>query len=228
VSEIIVEIRAAEGGADAKDLVRRQLAIYAKTAALHNLGIEILDERPAQVVIAIRGRKAETIFAQEPGGHRWQRVPPTEKRGRVHTSTVTVAVLPVTSSDIERVDEREIEWKAVRGTGKGGQARNKTSNAVHMVHRPTGLIVRVESSRSQWANREAAVRILAARLADAERATRQTQEASTRRRQVGSGQRGDKVRTVRVQDNRVVDHRTEKRTTLERYERGHILDLSAA
>jgi peptide chain release factor 1 len=121
--------------------------------------------------------------------------------------------------------EREIEWQATRGSGKGGQARNKTSNAIIMKHVPTGVQVRVESERSQAQNREAALRLLSARLLAAETEKRDAAEASSRRTQIGTGQRGDKIRTIRTQDDSVVDHRTGKRTTVARYEKGFIEDL---
>lgn len=146
----------------------------------------------------------------------------------MQTSTITVAVMPVpgrTDSKTFNLPEHEIEWQATRGSGKGGQARNKTSNAVIMKHRPTGVQVRVESERSQTQNRETALRLLSARIAAAETERREVAEAASRRIQIGTGQRGDKVRTIRTQDNSVVDHKTGRRTTVARYEKGFIEDL---
>lgn len=222
---VIVEIRAAEGGADAKDLVPEQFAIYASYAKLLGLKYEILDDRAAMLVFEVEGKGAEKAFAQESGGHRWQRVPPTEKSGRRHTSTVTVAVMPVRDQVVAEISESDIEWQATRGGGSGGQARNKTSNCVQMRHRPTGIQVRVESARSQLLNREQAFRLLGARILAEQSLVSETAERLERRRQVGSGQRGDKIRTIRLQDGQVTDHRSGKRISTARYFRGHIKEL---
>lgn len=120
----------------------------------------------------------------------------------------------------------DVEWKATRGSGAGGQHRNVTDSAIDMTHKPTGITVHVENERSQYQNRSLALRVLAARVDELERQRRDGRERSERRRQVGTGMRGDKIRTVRVQDGRVVDHRTNKRTSLERYLAGHLEDVS--
>ena len=138
---------------------------------------------------------------------------------------MTVAVLPVVHSDIQKVNERDLEWTAVRGSGAGGQARNKTSNAVQMTHLPTGLTVRVETDRSQHVNRETARRILAARIAASAVDRERSVQDRNRRQQVGSGMRGDKIRTVRLQDDIVVDHRTGKRMKASRYRQGFLDEL---
>lgn len=222
---VIVEIRAAEGGDDAKMLVEQQYRVYALYMTRHGLLCEFLDLRPGMFVFEVSGPRAAELFAHEGGGHRWQRIPPNEKRGRVHTSTVTVAVLPVERSQSAELEEGSTEWVATRGSGAGGQARNKTSNAVVMKHIPTGLTVRVESERSQWQNRQTATRFLAAKVAGQQRDSKATALASDRRRQIGSGERGDKIRTVRIRDNRVTDHRRGKRTSATRYLAGHVEDL---
>lgn len=225
MSAVIIEIRAAEGGADARDLVHVQFSVYCRYCERHDLDVEILDERPGLIVAEVNGRHVGDLFRLEPGGHRWQRVPPTEKRGRRHTSTVTVAVLPVASDRGASISERDIEWKATLGSGNGGQARNKTSSCVQMKHKPTGISVRVESERSQLLNRESAFRLLSARIAELEQSGRAQERSSERRQQLGSGQRGDKIRTVRLQDDSVVDHQTGKRTSAGRYLRGFVDDL---
>lgn len=186
----------------------------------------ILDDRPGLIVAEVAGSGCHDLFRHEPGGHRFQRVPPTEKRGRRHTSTVTVAVLPVTRDEGQSISERDIEWQATRGSGKGGQARNKTSNCVQMKHTPTGIQVRVESERSQLLNRESAFRLLSARIAEFEKGSRDRSRSSERRDQVGSGQRGDKIRTIRLQDDIVVDHRSGKRMSAARYMRGFVEEVA--
>lgn len=177
------------------------------------------------LVAEVTGRKAGRLFRLEPGGHRWQRVPPTEKRGRRHTSTVTVAVLPLEEKISVAIRERDLEWQMIRGSGNGGQKINKTSSCVRLRHVPTGIAVRVETERSQYQNRETALRWLSAKLADDETARQQNDRASWRRQQIGSGQRGDKVRTVQLQHGTVIDHRTGKRVKAGRYLKGHVAEL---
>ena len=147
-------------------------------------------------------------------------MPPTEKRGRVHTSTITVAVLPEPADAVVRLDERDLEETTMRGSGAGGQHRNKTDSAVRLVHRPTGLVVRVESERDQSQNRRTARAVLRAKLWELEQARRVGARAADRRAQVGSGMRGDKRRTIRTQDDQVTDHVTGRAWRFKAYARG--------
>lgn len=156
---------------------------------------------------------------------RFQRVPPTEKRGRVHTSTVTVAVLPEATQARIQIPEKDLRWAVCRAGGKGGQHVNKTNSAVQLTHLPTGTQLRVESTRSQRTNKEAARAMLAERLRRAAEDRQRRSRASQRRQQTGSGMRGDKRRTIALQRDSVVDHQTGHRTTWKRYARGHIDDL---
>lgn len=172
-------------------------------------------------MLRVNGKGATVTFADEPGGHRWQRIPPTERRGRVHTSTVTVAVLAEPQDAQIVVDERDIEVTTMRGSGAGGQHRNKTDSAVRMVHRPTGIDVRCESERSQHDNRATALAVLRARIWQAQQDALHGARADDRRRQVGSGMRGDKRRTIRVQDGQVNDHVSGKQWRFRDYERGN-------
>lgn len=180
----------------------------------------MLERLPGLLSFRASGKGAKAVFADEPGGHRWQRVPPSEKRGRVHTSTVTVAVLPEPSQNEIRVDERDIEVKTTRGTGPGGQARNKTESCVIVKHKPSGLTVRCDEGRSQWQNRELALALLRARLWDARLTADKDERAATRRLQVGTGMRGDKRRTIRCQDGIVTDHISGRKWRLSDYLRG--------
>ncbi|MFT3770344.1 MAG: peptide chain release factor-like protein [Minicystis sp.] len=166
------------------------------------------------------GKEADVVFRDEPGGHRWQRVPPTEKRGRVHTSTITVAVLPEATEAQIRLDPRDLEMDTCRGSGAGGQKRNKTESTVVIRHVPSGIVVRCETERSQHQNRATALALLRSRLWAAAEAERTGNVAATRRGQVGSGMRGDKRRTIRCQDGVVTDHVTGRRWNLRAYERG--------
>lgn len=160
------------------------------------------------------------MFADESGGHRWQHVPRNERHGRVQTSTITVAVLPEPSDVDVRIALGDLEFSTCRGSGAGGQKRNKTESAVIVRHIPTGLTVRCETERSQSQNKATAMALLRSRLLRAEQEKVFGDRASDRSRQVGSGMRGDKRRTVRVQDDGVHDHVTGRRWTFKAYSRG--------
>jgi peptide chain release factor 1 len=182
--------------------------------------LEILDQRPGLIVLRAVGERASESFAEEAGGHRWQRIPPSEKRGRVHTSTITVAVLPEPFFAEITVCEKDLVWSTCRGTGSGGQKRNKTESTVVLKHLPTGIQVRCETTRSQLKNRELALLLLRARLWEAAQARLSQQRASQRKQQQGSGMRGDKRRTIRCQDGQVTDHVTGRKWELRAYLRG--------
>lgn len=166
------------------------------------------------------GAGAEKAFADEPGGHRWQRVPPTERHGRVHTSTITVAVLAEPNDRDLVIAECDLDWAYSRGSGAGGQNRHKTESAVDLTHLPTGIVVHCESERSQLQNRAIALVQLRARIFADRRAKEERERAAERRAQVGSGMRGDKRRTIRCQEGTVVDHPTGKTMRLREYLRG--------
>jgi len=121
---------------------------------------ELVEARPGFAILRIHGCRAKKLFRQESGGHRWQRIPPTERRGRYHTSTVTVAVLSEPTERELHIDQRDLEWKTCRGSGAGGQHRNKTDSAVQLRYKPSGLSVRVESERSQTKNKVSALALL--------------------------------------------------------------------
>ena len=191
----IVEIRAAEGGDDAKLLVLEQLRIYHNLASRRGYSLSLVEASDG--FISFRTPSIDD-FSNESGGHRWQRVPPNERRGRVHTSTITVAVLPIPSESDLRIDSKDLEITTTRGSGPGGQARNKTESCVVVRHIPTGTVVRCDGERSQPQNRATALSILRARLLDASSRSRKGTEDASRRTQVGSGQRGDKIRTIRT------------------------------
>lgn len=148
------------------------------------------------------------------GGHRCQRVPPTERRGRTHTSTVTVAWMPVPPSHRSSLRQADVEETHHHAGGPGGQHQNKTLSAVRLRHVPTGLIVDVRSERSQHQNRATAWSLLSTRLAAGEHEQSRIQRAGTRRQQLGTGQRGDKIMTWRWQDGWVTDHRSGRKGRL--------------
>lgn len=159
------------------------------------------------------------LFKDEGGGHRWQRVPPNERRGRVHTSTVTVAVLDPHPQEKLTLNLADVEIVATRGTGPGGQHRNTTNSCIVATHRPTKLTARVDM-RSQHRSKELALQILAAKLKAIADEKVSGEANATRAAQIGSGMRGDKVRTYRTQDDQVKDHRTGKSWRLSAWSQG--------
>jgi peptide chain release factor 1 len=181
---------------------------------------EIVEQRAGFCVLRFTGARVAEVFAGEAGGHRWQRVPPNERHNRVHTSTITVAVLPEPSAVEVRLDERDLDESTMRGSGAGGQHRNKTDSAVRLLHRPSGIVVRCESERDQSQNRRVARAVMRARLWELERTRAVGERAADRRAQVGSGMRGDKRRTIREQDDQVVDHVSGRTWRFKAYARG--------
>lgn len=169
--------------------------------------------------VRFTGRGARRLFKDEAGGHRWQRVPPTEKRGRVHTSTVTVAVMDPRERNEFTLYPSDVDIKTMRGSGKGGQHKNKTDSCVVATHTPTGLTARVDG-RCQHQNRAKALETLERRLKERMEESISSNREALRRSQVGSGMRGDKVRTYRTQDDTVTDHRSGRKWSLKRWVRG--------
>lgn len=169
----------------------------------------------------IEGEGCKELFAKEPGGHRWQRVPPTEKRGRTQTSTVTVAVLPLPEAP-DGVNESDVEFRYTRSSGNGGQNVNKVETAVVATHTPTGIQVRCETERSQGKNQTIAIKLLAAKIDELQKAKIDSDRNNTRQSQIGSGMRGDKVRTIRVKDGKVKCDVTGTSTSYAAYEKGEI------
>jgi peptide chain release factor 1 len=186
--------------------------------------LELLNERPGFVCVRIIGKNAGKLFQHESGGHRWQRVPPTERRGRVHTSTITVVILPEAQQADIQIDKRDLEWKTTRSGGPGGQHMQKNDTAVILKHKPSGTTIRCES-RSQAQNKEDALAILRSKLLARERESQYQFRRNERKKQAGSGMRGDKIRTIRLQDDLVTDHRTNKKMSTKKYLRGQLEDL---
>ena len=181
---------------------------------------ELIDQRPGLAVVAFTGPGVKQLFQHESGGHRWQRIPPTEKRGRVQTSTVTVAVFDPEDVVGNPLTYQDVDIATARGSGPGGQNRNKTESCVIITHKVTGLQVRIDNERSQSQNKAMAMKVLAARLYDAEREKAKSAKDDQRKQQVGTGQRGDKVRTYRTQDDQVTDHRTGLKSRLSKWYNG--------
>ena len=214
---ICIEIRAAEGGRDAELLVEDQFTVYVKRCRLKNLACEITDQATGFISFRVQGDRASDAFEHEAGGHRFQRIPPTERNGRVQTSTISVSVLPEPTDIQLRIDPEDLYWAFTRGSGAGGQNRNVTNSAVDLTHRPTGVTVHVESERSQHQNKALAMSMLRSRMWEAQRAGLATDRNTLRKSQVGSGMRGDKTVTVRFKDAIVTYHQRGKKMSLRDY-----------
>jgi peptide chain release factor 1 len=185
-----------------------------------------LIEKPGIIVFKVIGKGAVAAFGKESGVHQWQRVPPTEKKGRVHTSLITVAVLPVVEKTKIKIPEKDIRIDTTKGTGAGGQHKNKTETAVRATHIPTGISVFIDS-RSQNQNKQDALEILMGRLQEISDTQKHQQRVDDRRNQIGDGERGarSKVRIIREKDGLVINNLNNKKITYKDYCRGNLSDL---
>ncbi|MCD0157626.1 peptide chain release factor 1 [Deinococcus sp. 6GRE01] len=216
--DVILELRAGAGGAEAGLFVMDLLRMYTRYVEGAGLRLNVLDANESdlggasRVVAEVTGDGAFRALRWERGVHRVQRVPATESQGRIHTSTVTVAVLPEADTAEVQLDLSEVRIDVFRSQGAGGQGVNTTDSAVRAVYRagtPDEIMVVCQDGRSQIKNREKALVVLASRLAERERAAREERERSQRAAQVGSGDRSEKIRTYNYPQNRVTDHRLE-------------------
>jgi peptide chain release factor 1 len=232
--DVIVEIRGGEGGEEGKLWAGDLAKLLQRYAERRGFRWEELEVSPSDTgglkegTFAIKGDGAYSVFKFEGGTHRVQRVPETESQGRIHTSTATVAVMPEAEDVDVQIDESDLKVDVYRSSGPGGQSVNTTDSAVRITHVPTGIVVAMQDERSQLQNREKAMRVLRARIYEAERERQAAEQAAVRSAQVGTGARAEKIRTYNFPQSRVTDHRVKVSVPLEQVLGGALDDFTDA
>ncbi len=210
---IIMELRAGAGGDEAAIFVGNMFDAYARYAELKGWKIEIMDTSASEaggykeIVALIKGEQVYSRLKYEGGTHRVQRVPATESQGRVHTSAITVAIMPEVDDVEIQINENDLKIDVMRSSGCGGQSVNTTDSAVRITHLPTGIVVTNQDQKSQHKNKEKAMKVLKSRLYEIQMQEQQSQNAAERAAQVGTGDRSGRIRTYNYPQNRISDHR---------------------
>ncbi|MDE2071338.1 MAG: PCRF domain-containing protein [Patescibacteria group bacterium] len=212
-NEVVLEVRAGVGGEEAALFAEELAMMYRAYADSKGWAHKVLSESKAALgglkegVYEIRGAESYDLLKYETGVHRVQRVPATEKVGRIHTSTASVAILPIRTKHKIEINPGDLEWEFSRAGGAGGQNVNKVETAARVIHKPTGLDARSQAERSQAANRQRALAVLMAKIEAAHEEEQAKKHAQTRKDQIGTGDRSEKIRTYNFPQDRLTDHR---------------------